>query len=158
VPLDPEDAAEMLLEELMDFADEQGDASLGTAASPRAIAAAPLPPAEPPAGHVWPPDIGRALLRSLAANLSAIDVQADPRSPEEQTLALAGWEITTSLRDRYPDEQSARLALSSAARGRERRDDFALAISLAEDGGGWLWTLRRATGEHEVAAEGEQGA
>jgi hypothetical protein len=50
------------------------------------------------------------------------------------------------------------LALSSAARGRERRDDFALAISLAEDGGGWLWTLRRATGEHEVAAEGEQGA
>jgi signal recognition particle receptor subunit beta len=168
LPLDDEDAAEMLLRELTRQLDAaSGDADLTALLSPpssKSKAALPWPPSTPPplpaadapAGHVWPPHAGRRWLETIR------NVRKPNRKEKPVPALLDGetyraalgergeWLAVTGRLARFVDEDAARIALAEAARVHAREEDEAdeallslLALVVGEDGAWWLWTLSR---------------
>jgi signal recognition particle receptor subunit beta len=170
--LHDEDAAEMLLRELIRYLDASAEGALDLseiwataplAASPALpwppAAPPPLPSADAPAGHVWPPHVGRRCLeairgaRSVSGNDKRIPALLDGETFRATMGAGGQWLAVTGRLDRFPDEDAARVALATAARNQAPTDEDSeeallalLALVTGDDGSLWLWTLTRESG------------
>lgn len=157
LPLDAEDAAEMLLEELLDRFGENETVRFAPPRVEAPIAPPSLPLDRPPAGFVWPPIAGREILGELGPQLTS------PRPPltfpagnPSLRVQLGSWSATTSRAHRFAEEEPARIALAALARSlppNETDDvDVLIVLSVAVDGGAWLWILERTSAAQPVAA------
>lgn len=169
--LDPEWAAEMLLEEaqaalLYDEArttvasDEMLRAAAAAAvqeieravttvaqpaaASPLPMKTAPLPSPTVPTGFIWPAHTGRSVLRALELPAySAAPFTADG----VLSHAAVGHIVRTSLRMSFPDAEAARQALVRTARAYAQIGDLlvpetVLVAQQTDEGACWIWTVR----------------
>lgn len=169
--LDPEWAAEMLLEEahaafMLEeaVAAVRGDDSLrarlaaagdelshidrrAPSESPPASAGIDpprLPSHEVPTGFIWPAHTGRAVVRGLAL------AEETPRALDEDGTLVHVVDrhvVRTSARARFVDNEAGRQALVRAARmctqlGRLHVPDTVLVAQTARDGACWIWTVR----------------
>lgn len=157
LPLDAEDAAEMLLEELLNRFGEGASVRFEPLPTVAGIAPPSLPLERPPAGFVWPPIAGREILGGLGSAL------AEARPPARSCagdpplrVPIGPWIATTSPAQRYSDEESARIALAAFARSLPTTEseevDVALVLSVATDGATWMWTLQRTPNRGPLAA------
>lgn len=144
--LDPEWAAEMLLEEAQTaFMLESVDAP------PRAPVVVDdgtgpvLPDVDVPTGFVWPAHTGRNTLRALADH----GALARPIGCDVTGAAVhlfLGYVLRTRRTERHADREAARQALVRAARERTQLDhllvpDTVLVAQPARDGAWWIWTI-----------------
>jgi signal recognition particle receptor subunit beta len=170
--LDPEWAAEMLLEEaqaalLYDdaIAEVEDDATLRAvaaaaaqelqrAADPRFIddeipvdvkSPVPVLPSHlVPTGFVWPAHTGRSVLRALE-----LPARSTSTFDASGTLAhvVAGHTLTTSIRACFPDAEGARQSLVRIARlhtqiGELLAPETVLVAQQTDEGTCWIWTVR----------------
>ena len=158
--IDPEWAAEMLLEEVQAalVADER-PADIEIAAKPPAIVverekvteiptSTPrtegpvLPSADVPTGFIWPAHTGRAIVRSLALQGSSATLDADGRV----THLARGMVARTSVRARFVDEEAARQALVRAARECTQLERLlvpeTVLVAQPSADGCWIWRVQ----------------
>jgi signal recognition particle receptor subunit beta len=165
-PVDPESAAEMLLEEAeaayvlqqtmhaIDTDDRARAAAAAAAeeilrprserpAPPRAAQTPPrAPTADVPTGFIWPAHTGRAVLRSLSfSNVDAIGADGCVAVATESHVAH------TSTAMRFADAELARQALVRRARECAQLDrllvpDTVLVAQMVDDGACWIWTVQ----------------
>lgn len=168
--IDPEWAAEMLLEEAAAAlpvdeafaavaADSGGLAAAAAAASelapsePAHVApqrddsdAPPLPSPDVPTGFIWPAHTGRRIIRSLELSSAAAPAFGSERAA---VVRVKGFEARTSARARFGDRESARQALVRAARQCTQLDrllvpDTVLVAQPSAAESCWIWTVRPA--------------
>ncbi len=159
IPIDPEAAAEVVLEEASAayIVEEAGTLREPhapvhvsrpilepEAPSPEPLTSredlAPLPTGDVPTGYIWPAHTGRVMLRALALDA---EVPVGQRATRHVT---AGHVLTTSLADRFTDAELARQALVRAARERTQLEallvpETVLVVQPAKDGSQWLWMV-----------------
>ncbi len=170
--LDPEWAAEMLLEEAQAaFQMEGAMAAIATDAGARAAAAAaaleltaitvraprnaealtvrpasgqpPLPSPDVPTGFIWPAHTGRGVVRSLGLSpASAVEEHGDAFLHVSH-----GHVMRTSTRAHFADAEAARQALVRNARECTQLErllvpETVLVAQSADDGACWIWTVR----------------
>ncbi|MBX3229606.1 MAG: hypothetical protein KIT84_04665 [Labilithrix sp.] len=145
--VDPEWAAEMLLEEAASsFAGIARDV-LAPPPPPRddgdTREHAPVPRADAPAGFVWPAHTARERLDSLAnAGVTAAPIDADGGV----RIEVAGVGLTTSRAECFIEAEQARQSIVRAAReltqlGPLLAPETVLALQPGDDGRIWLWTV-----------------
>jgi signal recognition particle receptor subunit beta len=148
--IDPEDAVEMLLEEVAASlvvapAEPAPDLAPASASTPPPALRAQLPTAHVPTGFVWPAHTGRATLEALEES-GALAGEARRDGAGEARLEVLDHVLESSLRDRFDDVDGARQALVHAARERTQLEGLlvagtVLAVQEARGGGFWLWRV-----------------
>jgi signal recognition particle receptor subunit beta len=164
--IDPEAAAEMLLEEasaamLLSTAVEPDVPTprVESATDPSDDADAPSPPALPdenvPTGFIWPAHTGRTTLRSLSI---AGALTSTPHIDGGGAVChhAFGYVLRTHMRLRFEGAEAARQALVRAARERTQLEDMLIADTVvvaqaARDGAWWIWTVMPAVTTLESA-------
>lgn len=167
--VDPEWAAEMLLEEaqsallveqaaLTDASDEPTRAAAAAAAVElTAIAVEPVPPprvatphappvlpsADVPTGFIWPAHTGRSIVRSLALGDAVPALDASGAAVHVARRHV----LRTSTHVRFTDNESARQALVRLAREHTQLErllvpDTVLVAQSAKDGACWIWNVQ----------------
>lgn len=157
--IDPEWAAEMLLEEVQ-------AALLTDAPAPERSSVAPvielekpiarpvvvekpiaaggplLPSADVPTGFIWPAHTGRAIVRSLGLEGNAAPLDADGRV----THLARGTVARTTMRARYADEEAARQALVRCARECTQLERLlvpeTVLVAQSSSEGCWIWRIQ----------------
>jgi hypothetical protein len=166
--IDPEWAAEMLLEEASAaFLFEQTAAVVQTDSDTikRAWALPTLPHADVPTGFIWPAHTGRRTLGTLAAT-GALSGRPSTDASGAVSYAARGYVLDTHASRRFATEELARQALVRAARERTQLEHLLVPATVvvaqsAEDGAWWIWTVmpQIASLEHTlraVASDGER--
>lgn len=153
--VDPEWAAEMLLEEASDalllasheIAFEAAPAAppISSDAHDVAGASVPIPHGDVPTGFIWPAHTGRTTLRALAA-AGGLSGSLMPDSHGVVKHVAGSHLLRTSTRWRFSEAEGARNALVRAARQRSQLGallvpDTVLVVQQADDGANWLWTV-----------------
>ncbi len=161
--LDPEWAAELLLEEAsaayqIDLAEAaRRRTPLGAAGTEWALPS--LPRADVPAGFIWPAHKGRTKLASFEAR-GMLSGRPTPEPSGRIAYLADGFVLETHTRTRHPHADSARQALVRAARERTKLEglgvpDTVVVAQSASDGAWWIWTVRaRLPTVAEVLVEG----
>ncbi len=151
--LDPEWAAEMVLEEaltalLVEGGTAVGDGAVASVAPPPLeggdTLAPPFPRADVPTGFIWPAHTGREKLRVLAES-GAFDVAPSLDASGRVVHRALGSVLRTSLAHRYPGHEEVRQALIRSARERTQLGpllvpDTILVAQPAADAW-WLWSI-----------------
>ena len=180
--IDPEWAAEMLLEEAQAalmleeaFTTVAADAAVRAAAAsaaedltrierivaPSTSAQAPAAPsADVPTGFIWPAHTGRAAVRALG-----LDGATVPPFAKDGVVVLRAFDhlARTSVRAHFPDGESARQALVRGARECTQLDrllvpETVLVAQPAGAGGCWIWTVRPDIPSLDALLRGGQAA
>lgn len=150
--IDPEWAAEMLLEEAAaSFASfEEREVAREVLAPPPAPVIddgrehVPLPRPDTPAGFVWPAHTARARLEGLVdAGVVAAPIDEDGRV----RVRVGDAALETSRADCFIEADHARQSIVRSAReltqlGGLLAPDTILALQISEEGQIWLWTVR----------------
>lgn len=152
--IDPEAAAEMLLEEaaasllLADVVEhlDGGPTPPRPADASSTVAKLPvLPHAGVPTGFIWPAHTGRTILRTLAGTGA---LAATPKANAQGVVshAACGWTLRTDRSRRFDTAESAQQALVRAARHRTQLDQLlvpdTVVVAQSSDDRTWsLWTV-----------------
>ncbi|HTJ80406.1 MAG TPA: hypothetical protein VL400_01750, partial [Polyangiaceae bacterium] len=140
--VDPEWAAEMLLEEaLTEMLVAGGTADRGAERSAK-VAEPMLPTDDVLPGFIWPGQTGRAVLRTITRESREHTVPIDADGQAEHHAP--GHVFRTCLDLRFEDREQARVALVAAARqhaqlGALLSPDAVLVAQPASDGAWWIW-------------------